>query len=80
MIWTLSLSGKNPATENPPVLQVVNRGINLIQRVSMRDEVVQLEPPFAVPPNEHRKIPLGRKRGHLVRPRLSIARYAWIVP
>jgi hypothetical protein len=33
--------GKNPATENPAVLQVVNRGIDLIQRVSMRDEVVQ---------------------------------------
>jgi hypothetical protein len=43
--------GKNPATENPAVLQVVNRGIDLIQRVSMRDEVVQLELAFAVPAN-----------------------------
>ena len=51
--------GKNPATENPAVLQVVNRGIDLIQRVSMRDEVVQLELTFAVPANEHREISLG---------------------
>ena len=40
------------------MLQVVNRRIDLIQRVSMRDEVVQLKLAFAVPANEHRKIPL----------------------
>src|ERR1043166_7393423 len=50
--------GKNSAAENPAVLQVVDRGIDLIQRVSMRDEVVQLELAFAVPANERRKIPL----------------------
>ena len=41
------------------MLQVVNRGIDLIQRVSMRDEVVQLELAFAVPANEHRKTRFG---------------------
>src|ERR1043166_2004777 len=55
-LW--SRIGKNSAAENPAVLQVVDRGIDLIQRVSMRDEVIQLELAFAVPANERRKIPL----------------------
>ncbi len=38
------------------MFQIVDRGIDLVQRVTMRDQLVQFEFPLAIPAKEDRKI------------------------
>ena len=38
------------------MLQIIDRCIDLVQRIAMRHQLIQLEFPLAVPANEDRKV------------------------